>query len=270
MPYRFFTGLLVLVLVGPMDLAGQIRDSVPGPKIPSTSEDSVIANPVRPALGNFPKDLAENSLGLFSPDNFLPLLVGAGAAMAAHSMDPSARNYFNGGDRLGRFERIGKHAGHAPIVFGAVTGLLTIGQLGGNDKFARFTYDLAQAAALTGLMTITLKHSVGRTRPNGSNDLSFPSAHTSTAFTAATIFGHHYGPVASVAGYLAAGFVATSRLDSNTHYLSDVVASATVGYIVARTVARQGKRRARRSQWTPLVSPSTHTVGVRISWKLGD
>ncbi len=119
-------------------------------------------------------------------------------------------------------------------------------------------------------MTFGLKHSIGRSRPNGENYLSFPSDHTSTAFTAAAIFGHHYGPAASEAGYLAASFVAASRLDGNKHYLSDVVTGATIGYIVARTVTRHGERRANRLQLNPLVSASTRTVGINVSWQLGN
>ncbi len=267
--HLFFRGLLVLVLLGPLDVAGQDNTFVPAPEISPKSEESVIAIPDRPILRNFPKDLAENSLGLVSRDNFLPFLAGVGAASAAHAVDGSVRDYFARVDRLGRFEQVGEHAGHQPIVFGAVSGLLTLGQLTGNDRFTRFTYDLAQAELITSLMTFGLKHSVGRSRPNGENYLSFPSGHTSTAVTAATIFGHHYGPVAAVAGYVAAGFVATSRMDAGKHYLSDVVSGATIGYIVARTVTKQGERRVRRLEWAPLVSPGTRTLGVNVSWQLG-
>lgn len=270
MLHRFLPGLAVLVLTAPLSLAGQDRSFVPTPEIGAASKESVVAISPRPTFGSFPKDLAENTFGLFSRDNLIPLLVGVGAASGAHAVDGSVRDYFRDGDRLGRFEQVGEHAGHQPIVFGTVSGLLAIGQLTGNDRFTRFTYDLAQAEALTSLMTFGLKHSSDRSRPNGENDLSFPSGHTSTAFTAATVLGHHYGRVAALAGYLAAGFVATSRMDAGKHHLSDVVTGATLGYIVGRTVTRQGERRARRIQWAPIVSPSTRTMGVHVSWQLGN
>ena len=153
MTHLLFRGLLVLVVLGPLDVAGQDNTFVPTPEISPKSEESVIAIPDRPTLRNFPTDLAENSLGLVSRDNFLPLLAGVGAASAAHAVDGSVRDYFTRGDRLGRFEQVGEHAGHQPIVFGAVSGLLTLGQLTGNDRFTRFTYDLAQAELITSLMT---------------------------------------------------------------------------------------------------------------------
>ena len=245
---------LLLVLIGSTDLAGQ--EFTPAP--------------TRPALQNFPKDLARNSLGLFSGDNLYPLLIGTGATAAASAADDSVQDYFVRRNRLGSWETVGEHAGHQPIVFGAVGGLLTVSQFTGDLRFARFSYDLAQAEALTGLMTFGLKHAIGRTRPSGENDLSFPSGHTSTAFTAATVFGYHYGPLASVAGYAAASFVAASRLDASKHYLSDVAAGATIGYIVGRTVTRGQERRSRRLAWMPIVSPGTRTIGLALSWRPGN
>ena len=256
MRHGLFPALLLsflLVFIGSTDLVGQ----------------EFTPTPARPELKNFPKDLAQNSLGLFSRDNLYPLLIGTGAMAAAFAADDSVEDYFEGGNRLGSLERVGERAGHQPIVFGAVGGLLTISQFTGNARFARFSYDLAQAEALTSLMTFGLKHATGRIRPSGENDLSFPSGHTSTAFTAATVLGYHYGPIASVAGYAAASFFAVCRLDSSKHYLSDVVAGATIGYIVGRTVTR-GQERRRRLAWMPIVSPGTRTVGLAVSWRLGN
>ena len=242
----------LLILTGTTDLTGQAFVSA------------------RPQLRDFPKDLAQNSIGLFARDNLYPLLIGTSLTAAAYTADDSVDNFFAGGERLGRFERVGEHAGHQPIVFTAVGGLLAISQFSGDARFARFSYDLAQAQALNGLMTFGLKHAIGRTRPNGENDLSFPSGHTSTAFTAATVFGHHYGPAGAMVGYAAAGFVAATRMDASKHHLSDVVAGATIGYIVGRTVTRGQERRSRRLAWMPLVSPGTRTVGLAVSWRPGN
>jgi membrane-associated phospholipid phosphatase len=45
-----------------------------------------------------------------------------------------------------------------------------------------------------------------------------------------------------VPSYALAGLVGASRLSQNKHYLSDVVAGATLGYIVGRTVVRVNNR----------------------------
>jgi hypothetical protein len=84
------------------------------------------------------------------------------------------------------------------------------------------------------------------------------------------------GPVWStvfVAGMftaLVAGLVGASRLEQDKHYLSDVVAGATLGYIVGRTVVRLNSRpleggsaRSAELNLAPIVS--RHTRGLRLS-----
>jgi len=86
--------------------------------------------------------------------------------------------------------------------------------------------------------TELLKAAVGRERPNGENDRSFPSGHTSNAFTLATVLERHYGWKAGVPAYAVAATMGYSRIVRDKHWLSDVVAGATLGYIVGRTVVR--------------------------------
>ena len=147
---------------------------------------------------------------------------------------------------------------------------MAVGQLSEDRKFRRFTYDLAQAASLTGLITSGLKVAVGRTRPSSESQVSFPSGHTSSAFTIATVAAEHYGLPAAIGGYLGATLVAVSRLDAGKHYLSDVVAGATLGYIVGRTSVRGGDRRYPRLSWVPILSPETRSVGIGVTWHLGE
>ena len=208
-------------------------------------------------------------MSLFSRDNLFPAIVGAIAIAGTHSVDGRVRDYFASDDRFGIFEGIvGDQLGRGAVVFGVVGGLWTVSHFYGSDRFLRFSHDLAQASALNGLITFGLKHSVGRTRPSGSNTQSLPSGHSSAAFAAATIVDHHYGRMASVAAYATASFVAASRLDANKHFLSDVVAGAALGYIVGHTVARR-QAQSRRITWNPIVSPSTRSVGIALSWQFG-
>lgn len=141
------------------------------------------------------------------------------------------------------------------------------GQMTDDPRFRRFTYDMAQATALNGLLTTGMKYALGRTRPDGSNRLSFPSGHTSSMFAIAAVIDHHYGLPASIAGYVVASFVGASRLDRSKHYLSDVVAGATVGYIVGRTVARRaGGEPGRSIVVVPILSRGGVGAAVSISF----
>ncbi len=76
--------------------------------------------------------------------------------------------------------------------------------------------------------TYALKYSINRTRPNGAG-YSFPSGHTSVAFSGASFIHRRYGFKKAGIAYLSAAFVGWSRIQANKHYPSDVVAGAILG-----------------------------------------
>lgn len=74
-----------------------------------------------------------------------------------------------------------------------------------------------------------LKHSCGVERPDGRNNLSFPSGHTTTAFLGAEILRREYGeeyPALAIAGYTVATGIACSRVWHNRHWFSDILGGA--------------------------------------------
>jgi membrane-associated phospholipid phosphatase len=94
-----------------------------------------------------------------------------------------------------------------------------------SDGRAAFYKSIATATATT----FALKFAVKRERPDGSNDRSFPSAHTMYAFQGATFIHRRYGFTHAVAAYLGAVFVGYSRIEADKHYASDVLAGAAIG-----------------------------------------
>ncbi|QNK63409.1 phosphatase PAP2 family protein [Pedobacter sp. PAMC26386] len=86
--------------------------------------------------------------------------------------------------------------------------------------------------AIMGGSTFSVKHIVGRERPNGADNFSFPSGHTANAFAAAEFLNQEYrdvSPWIGYAGYAAATATGVLRLYNNAHWLSDVVAGAGFG-----------------------------------------
>lgn len=79
-------------------------------------------------------------------------------------------------------------------------------------------------------ITQTLKNVIHKKRPNGHNQ-SFPSGHTSSAFQGAAFIHKRYGLKYALPAYIGATFVGYSRIDSNHHYLSDVLAGAAIGIL---------------------------------------
>ncbi len=91
----------------------------------------------------------------------------------------------------------------------------------------QFTESLATTMAVT----FTLKYSIDAERPNGENSRSFPSGHTSSAFSSATFLQLRYGWEYGVPAYAVATFVAWSRVYSDHHYTRDVIAGAAIGAV---------------------------------------
>lgn len=85
-------------------------------------------------------------------------------------------------------------------------------------------------------LTFALKNITKIERPNGQDNKSWPSGHTSEAFLAATIVNRefrHKSPWIGVGAYGLAGTVGLFRMLNNKHWLSDVVAGAGIGIFSA-------------------------------------
>ena len=74
--------------------------------------------------------------------------------------------------------------------------------------------------------TYVLKNITHKLRPDGTDYMSFPSGHTSSAFAGASFVHFRYGIKYSIPLYLLAGFTGYSRIESNKHYIEDVIAGA--------------------------------------------
>lgn len=237
---------------------------------PATETTAALRSNANAGLRQFLPDLTRNTVRLWSVENLLPLAIGVAGVGASHPADRPLNDYFGRSDRLGDLADAGNNAGNALVVASAVGSVLAVGQMQQPGRFRRFSYELAQSAALTGLITSGMKAAVGRRRPTGDSERSFPSGHASSAFAVATVVAKHYGLRAAIPGYLGAAVVAVSRLDAGQHYLSDVVAGATVGYIVGRTVVEGGNRQDGRLSWLPLISPRTATIGLVVALRVSE
>jgi len=153
-----------------------------------------------------------------------------------------------------------------PIGFAAAGAFLGAG-LVFKDARARDTGYLAASAILQSFLVDALvKGLSGRRRPyaadgvdhwsgpeaffkrfgKGGSDLyeSFPSGHTAAAFALATVVSLQYRHSfwAGAVSYSVAAAVGLSRMALDKHWLSDVVAGAAIGHLVARLVVRSHDR----------------------------
>jgi membrane-associated phospholipid phosphatase len=191
----------------------------------------------RRTMRRLPANLGRSAIGVFHKDNLGPLVAGSAATGLSSIWDDvrQAAQPYNWGESL-------ETAG-GPIWSSAfVASMFTAGRFAHGPRFRAMTYDMLDAAIVNLGYTELLKAAVGRERPNGQDNKSFPSGHTSNSFALAAVAERHYGWKLGVPAYLAASLVGASRIQQDKHHLSDVVAGATLGYIVGRTVVRVNNR----------------------------
>lgn len=188
--------------------------------------------------------------------------VGGGAAtLIALNFDQQIRDHYKSGDMNPAYNFIGDAFGTG--VPGALIGLFTLG-LGAakneSDKVAAGTAHL-EALASTALYTVAIKSAVGRDRPfddlkdrhSSRGSSSFPSGHTSTAFTTAAVVMEFYGPWPGVPVLALAGMTGFSRIQRKAHYLSDVLFGATLGYATGKAFSKiHMKQDANKVGWSIL------------------
>lgn len=121
------------------------------------------------------------------------------------------------------------------------TGLGVADWIGGDDGHAMEV--LVESFLLTDGVTELLKSGVGRQRPSKDSHSSFPSGHSSFAFTMATFVQRRLADLddglLGDLGYLAyapAAYVAVNRVEANRHWPSDVAFGAFLGIFVTNVV----------------------------------
>lgn len=100
------------------------------------------------------------------------------------------------------------------------------------NDFYHQTINITIANAIAVSTTMALKYTVKEERPDKSDDLSFPSGHTSIAFTNAALLYYEYKDSNlwyASSGFLFATATGVLRIANNKHYTSDVLAGAGIG-----------------------------------------
>jgi hypothetical protein len=111
---------------------------------------------------------------------------------------------------------------------------LNLAGIKGKNNFRDRTIIFGMSEIMMSSVVFTVKKISHEWRPDGSDQLSFPSGHTANAFAGAEFLRLEYKDVSpwyGVAGYLMAGATGYLRMYNNKHWLGDVVAGAGVGII---------------------------------------
>ena len=125
-----------------------------------------------------------------------------------------------------------------------------------------------KATLYASITTLLLKNIVREQRPDGSDQLSFPSGHTTTAFAFAAIAGLEHGWVWGSLAYAMATMVGYSRMHDNRHYLHDVMGGATIGLAYGFGIHRLLAKRAEGpNSVSSMVLPAEDGAKFLISYR---
>lgn len=241
-----------------------------GPEAPPPARKAARTEDGRRTTGRLLGNLGRGLGGVWSADSLPPLLAGAAATAGASFADDAVRDAVaDPGSSVGKG---GQVAGGAAVTYTLAAGLLVAGRRSDRPRFRAATYDLFCATVVNQVYTHAVKLAVGRDRPNGEEgraNSAFPSGHAANAFAWAAVLERHYGWKGAVPAYAVASVIGLSRIQENKHWLSDVAAGATLGYLAGRAVVRvNGAReepggRGLQLGVAPLLGP--RTAGLRVS-----
>jgi membrane-associated phospholipid phosphatase len=128
----------------------------------------------------------------------------------------------------------------AYVVIGVPSSVLAIALVKKDKELLRDSFVIVAASAFNAGLTVAMKYSIGRDRPfitysditkkSNAGSPSFPSGHTSSAFSTATSLSLVYPKWFVIApAYAWAGTIGYSRMHLGVHYPSDVLIGAVVG-----------------------------------------
>ena len=111
-------------------------------------------------------------------------------------------------------------------------------------------------------VTSGLKLSINKERPDGSDNNSFPSRHTSATFQGAAFIHKRYGWKYSIPAYIGAIFVGYSRVHADKHYAEDVLAGAAIGFVSSYCFTTPFKE----VSVTPIADNGTYGLTISKKW----
>ncbi len=193
-----------------------------------------------PHPGDMPADVVDDIQALPTTANALWLLGGTAMTFGGSLLDAQARDTLaRAGGPWPTLARVGNLWGDGRVQVPLSLSLWALGNSRNDARLAGDGYALARAQLLTATTVGLLKVAVRRERPDG-DAYAFPSGHTAVAFATAAVLTRRRGDGLAALSLVLAGVTSMGRIEVSRHWLSDVLAGATIGWIVGRTVAREG------------------------------
>lgn len=218
----------------------------------------------------FPYRFGEDTKATFWNAPNLVALAGAGAASAVmHTTraDDDIADYFAEHQTFDTFTQRSLYiVGSPEFQFGATALWYGLEAGYGTDSGRQRAVTMFSALTVNTAVTGALKLAAHNRAPNGKL-WAWPSGHTSSSVTVASVLDEFYGWKVGLPAYVGAGVVAWRMMDEGDHWASDVVFGAVLGWVVGHTVAgRQGNVEIAGFELVPYYGNSqTPAVGLSLA-----
>ena len=236
------------------------------------------------AIWTFPFRLHGKDIGL---------LAAFGAATAGLiATDPGTSAWVRRHERVSAISDEVSSLGTVFATGGVAAAFYIVGRKKG-DWRARETGVLAAEALIdSGIVIGVVKHVTQRPKPNldggrgrfFKGGMSFPSGHSASAWSVATVIAYEYQdkPIVHYGAYAAAVAVSLSRYSGRTHFISEVLVGSAIGFYTGRFVYKtrhvvrpgidvdnkrpNGEITKAMPRILPLYDAHSKTYGVRALW----
>jgi hypothetical protein len=242
-----------------------------------------------PDINNFPGDVLRETGRVFTSPARMSRSDGAwlaglaGGGLLLYSMDGQIRHAFSKNrsssndhlsDTLEKFGNGGYEIGFLSV-YGAAGYFFKRSEMTGTAMLAAESFAAANAAGTV------VKIVAGRARPytgegKGSfrpfrtktGHTSFPSGHTTSVFSVASVFSARYkSPVVGIIAYSLASGVAMQRVYGEKHWASDTFAGAVLGTVVCRAVVKSVEAaKEKPAYFLPVFTPGYEGAAVVVNF----
>jgi membrane-associated phospholipid phosphatase len=180
--------------------------------------------------------LRRDLMNLVRPRNLAISAMGLGVAGVAHRWDDDLAGEVGDVRPLNKVLDLGNLYGSSTLSLTITSGMWGLAKVTGLSRGEAVFSDLLRAILLANVVVTPIKFVAQRERPDGSDNLSFPSGHTANAFAMTAVLTRRYGPRFALPLYAFTAAVPLARIDRDRHFFSDVVAGAILGTVAGYAV----------------------------------
>ena len=199
---------------------------------------------------------------LLGRDNISLGIFSLGVAGIARHCDDELKGEVGDHGAVGAVLDLANVYGSSTYSLASAFGVWGVARAGGQKNLQAVASEVLRGLILANALVSPLKLAVGRQRPDGSNDFSFPSGHSANAFAITAVLGRRYGWRVGVPLYVFTATVPVARIHHRRHFFSDVVAGSALGTLAGFAVTRQEEKG--RLAWMPVYTRAGW--GVRAQW----